>query len=323
MIILLSSEFDYSTNIVAKWLDYLNRPFIRINKEENKYCLDFIGNGEIYLRDNNTGERINILNAHSCWWRRNGISKNMFPTTLANDGGLSELLNIKIKNEYNSLIDYIQKALYTSCTINLGAPIYNLNRLHVLDLASELGLQTPEWIVTGNSNHILNYLQVAQSVVTKAIDNGIYDELDDKRYYTYTELLDPCFFHEESPVELFPSLVTKTVKKKFEVRSFYLADRFYSMAIFSQEDELTIIDFRKGNGSSQTEPYQLPEIIEDKLRALFKRISLNTGSADFIVTPNDDHVFLEINPVGQFAMTSVPCNYGLHQKVANYLIYGT
>lgn len=323
MIILLSSEFDYSTNMVAKWLDYLNQPFLRINKEDNKYCLDFIGKNKIYFRNKVTNEKINILDAHSCWWRRNGISKNILPISVVDDGALSDLLNVKIRNESSSLIEYIQKSLYNSCSINLGAPFFNLNRLHILDLASQLGLATPEWMVTGSSTHILNYQRQAQSVVTKAIDNGIYDEFNNKRYYTYTELLDPCFFNDESPVELFPSLVTKTVKKKFEIRSFYLADIFYSMAIFSQQDEITTIDFRKGNGSSQTEPYQLPRVIEDKLRTLFKRLSLNSGSADLIVTDTNDYVFLEINPVGQFAMTSIPCNYSLHQKVANYLIYGT
>ena len=322
MIILLSSEFDYSTNVVAKWLDNLNQPFLRINKEGNKYCLDYIGKNKIYIRNKATNEKINILDARSCWWRRNGIA-GILPTSFSDDEVLSDLLNVKIKNEHKSLIEYIQVSLYNRCSINLGAPRFNLNRLHILDLACQVGLVIPEWIVTGSSKHVLNYQQETQSVVTKAIDNGIYDEFNNKRYYTYTELLDPCFFSDENPIELFPSLLTKTIKKKFEIRSFFLADTFYSMAIFSQQDEITKIDFRKGNGSSQTEPYQLPLVIENKLRTLFKRISLNSGSADFIVTDSNVHVFLEINPVGQFAMTSVPCNYDLHKKVANYLIYGT
>lgn len=323
MIILLSSAFDHSTNVVAKWLDDLNHPFLRINNEDDKYRLDFIGKNKIFIRNKATDERINLLDAGSCWWRRNGI-KSILPISFSDHEALSDLLNVKIKQEYNSLIEYIQKAIYSSCSINLGAPsCFNLNRLHILDLAGQLGLTTPEWIVTGSSRHILNYQQKARSVVTKAINNGIYDEFGNKRYYTYTELLDACFFSDKNPIELFPSLISKTVKKKFEIRSFYLADTFYSMAIFSQQDEITTIDFRKGNGNSQIEPYQLPQVTEDKLRKLFNKIQLNSGSADLIVTDTNEHVFLEINPVGQFAMTGIPCNYNLHQKVANYLIYGT
>ena len=31
-------------------------------------------------------------------------------------------------------------------------------------------------------------------------------------------------------------------------------------------------------------------------------------------------VFLEVNPVGQFGMVSLPCNYQLEKRIAQYLI---
>jgi hypothetical protein len=49
-------------------------------------------------------------------------------------------------------------------------------------------------------------------------------------------------------------------------------------------------------------------------------INLNTGSLDFIKSSKDsNYYFLEVNPSGQFGMTSNPCNYNLHEKIANYL----
>ena len=33
---------------------------------------------------------------------------------------------------------------------------------------------------------------------------------------------------------------------------------------------------------------------------------------------NDDFIFLEVNPVGQFGMTSSPCNYSLEKKIAQH-----
>ena len=35
---------------------------------------------------------------------------------------------------------------------------------------------------------------------------------------------------------------------------------------------------------------------------------------------NGNYYFLEVNPVGQFGMTSIPCNYDLHEVVAKHLI---
>ena len=73
---------------------------------------------------------------------------------------------------------------------------------------------------------------------------------------------------------------------------------------------------------AQNFPFKLPDDIEEKLDKLYKKLDLNTGSADFIVDKEGNYVFLEINPVGQFQMTSLPCNYNLEQKIANYLVYG-
>ena len=41
-----------------------------------------------------------------------------------------------------------------------------------------------------------------------------------------------------------------------------------------------------------------------------------------ILNKNNEYVFLEINPVGQYGMVSEPCNYFLDKKIAHYLIYG-
>jgi D-alanine-D-alanine ligase-like ATP-grasp enzyme len=49
------------------------------------------------------------------------------------------------------------------------------------------------------------------------------------------------------------------------------------------------------------------------------KLDLNCGSIDMIVTPKNEYVFLEVNPVGQFGMVSYPCNYNLEKKIAEYL----
>ena len=93
------------------------------------------------------------------------------------------------------------------------------------------------------------------------------------------------------------------------------------MAIFSQKNEGTVVDFRKyTDGNPQRKvPYKLPKSEEKKLIALMEELDLNTGSIDIIVDINNNYIFLEVNPVGQFGMTSVPCNYYLERKIAKTL----
>jgi hypothetical protein len=41
-----------------------------------------------------------------------------------------------------------------------------------------------------------------------------------------------------------------------------------------------------------------------------------------IVTPEKKYIFLEVNPIGQFNQVSIPCNYAIEEKIANYLLNG-
>lgn len=94
------------------------------------------------------------------------------------------------------------------------------------------------------------------------------------------------------------------------------------MAIFSQSNSQTNVDFRKYDDKlpNRCVPYILPNKIENALRDLMNSLNLNTGSIDLIVDTQDNYYFLEINPVGQFGMVSQPCNYYLEKKVAEYLV---
>ena len=118
-----------------------------------------------------------------------------------------------------------------------------------------------------------------------------------------------------------PTLFQPLIEKKIEIRSFDLKEEVYSMAIFSQHSKQTQVDFRKYNIETPNRkvPFALPSRIKAQLLCLAKSIGLDTGSADFIYTKEGAFIFLEINPVGKFAMTSSPCNYYLEKKVAAYL----
>ena len=48
-------------------------------------------------------------------------------------------------------------------------------------------------------------------------------------------------------------------------------------------------------------------------------LNLDCGSIDMILTPKNEYVFLEVNPIGQFGMTSYPCNFQLEKRIAEIL----
>lgn len=271
-----------------------------------------------------SGEIINIENASSCWWRRQGIYvSNMAGGSLVQiDKDLAAFMkpgNKWLTLEATRLREYIYYRLYKKIPVNLGKPSFDFNRLEILEMARQCGLQVPRFAVVTNMNDVYHYCNLWGRCVSKAISNGLYNEVNYKRFYTYTELINPEDL--EPNVNIFPSLISECVEKAYEIRSFYLAGDFYSMSIFSQSDELTKIDFRK-YANNRNEPFELPAIIKNKTRKLFQMIGINTGSIDYMVTNTGDYVFLEINPVGQYGMTDYPCNFELDYRIANYLTNG-
>ena len=94
------------------------------------------------------------------------------------------------------------------------------------------------------------------------------------------------------------------------------------MAIFSQKDKQTEVDFRNYNWDvpNRTVPYKLPDEVKNKIVLFMKEFDIETGSIDMIKSKKGDYVFLEVNPIGQFGMTSYPCNYYLEKKISEQLI---
>jgi len=128
-------------------------------------------------------------------------------------------------------------------------------------------------------------------------------------------------FGKELPEVFFPSLVQELLDKEYEIRTFFLLGNFYSVCIFSQQDDKTKIDFRNYHHEkpNRISKYVLPNEIQNKLRELMNKFKLNSGSLDLVFTKDNKYVLLEVNPVGQFAVVSENGNYDLELMIAETL----
>lgn len=193
------------------------------------------------------------------------------------------------------------------------------DKFMVLNMAHSLGLRVPKSVITNNKMAL--FTDMPEDIIAKSIADISFIETKNKDILSmYTFPLKPL--QESIPHNFLPTLVQEEIKKEFEIRTFYIDGQFFSMAIFSQNDPQTKVDFRKYNFFTPNRfvPYILEKAIEQKLLALLEYFDINTASIDLIYTPNGETVLLEINPCGQFGMMSQPCNYPLEEIVADTLI---
>lgn len=310
MVLIISNTKDTSTYKVIEWLEYYNCKWFRIN-EEDVVSIQFDVDDMSFLLD---GVKLKLSEIKSVWYRRGFINNHLFKRIKLKPNSHPYDINNFLNREHGHLKEYIYFLLSKKKSLNLYTRS-EVNKLIVVDLASEYGIEVPKSFILDSFD---NLLKIKRKLITKTISGNptvFYENSLGVLYTTEVSL------HESTTDSFSPSLFQEFIEKKYELRIFYLDGNFYSMAIFSQEDDQTKIDFRKYNmiKPNRNVPFLLPKNIKEKLKKLMKRINLNCGSIDMIYSKQNQFVFLEVNPIGQFGMVSFPCNYKLEQKVAKFL----
>jgi ATP-GRASP peptide maturase of grasp-with-spasm system len=327
MILIVSQNGDPSTDKVIDWIDYLGKKFYRANGED---VINYNSSITFQLSTEKSNFEINSKTISSdtissVWFRRdsysifkNAISENL---SLIQDKNYFGDLQRNFYEEYLSAKTGFYSCLEDNLCVLGNFRKFSLNKIDVLFHAKKQGLDIPRTLITDNKVALKDFITITGSVITKSMSEGFGITFNNENFLCYTEEIDNDII-KNIPEKFFTSFFQEKLNKDIEIRIFYLDGKCYSMAIFSQLDNQTKVDFRKYNKSvnNRNVPFQLPKKIEYNIKKLMKSLKLNTGSIDIVKTIEGRYVFLEVNPVGQYDMTSLPCNYYLDKKIAQFLI---
>jgi ATP-GRASP peptide maturase of grasp-with-spasm system len=303
---------------VIDWLYYLKKAFFVVN--ENDTCqvvkLTIDGNFVIKIKDT----LLSSKDIDSVWYRRGALRVPEINIDAETESlQMTQYFKHFYYKENTRIIDFINRKL--SRIKNINNQLYaNVDKLMVLETAAQIGLSIPESLITSEKKILCSFIQIHGSVITKPATECFCFHDDKCSFNTYTEIITEDFL--ASLPETFPtSFFQCNIHKRFEIRTFYLHGICYSMAIFSQNNPKTMIDFRHYDEvkPNRRVPFKLPTSIEKKVNQLMQTLKLTSGSLDFIYGTDKMFYFLEVNPIGQFGMTSYPCNYSLEKIIAEYL----
>ncbi|MVO07677.1 grasp-with-spasm system ATP-grasp peptide maturase [Flavobacterium sp. TP390] len=314
LILICSDENEPSTDIVCSWLNYHNKKFLRIS-EKNLITIKkiIIENKNVDIIFDIDDFEYKLSELKSYWYRRSQLkfqNPNFIKILNKTEQALDEKINVFLNKEFHKTIEFFEYELNKLAVLNKFDDNY-INKLKVLSIAKDLGIKISNTYIVNDFDSI----DFKDSYITKAIsDLVIFHE--NTNYYSMTQRVS---FEDGENIN--NTLIQKEVKKKFEIRSFFFANTFYSSAIFSQENEKTSLDFRNYDfeNPNRVVPYKLPIGLETKLKELCNLIDLKSGSLDLVYTTENEYLLFEINPVGQFEQVSFPCNYNLHKKIAEIL----
>lgn len=170
-------------------------------------------------------------------------------------------------------------------------------KIRQLQVARQVGLSIPDTLVTNQPDAAREFIaaHTGNRVVRKAFRNIAQAPRE-------THVVGEADFALLDSVRYAPVIFQRFVPADLDLRVTVVGDEIFAAAITSEDAYAA--DYRPGLASAKVVPYALPDSIATRLLALMRVFGLQYGAVDFRVTPEGDHVFLEVNPAGEFLFIS-------------------
>jgi len=196
------------------------------------------------------------------------------------------------------------------------------DKLSQLALATEVGLAIPPTLVTTDPAEALAFLREHQgSCISKLIDPGTLLRPDLAGFTRFTEPVTHRDHLAMGMVAACPTLFQAYVPKDIELRVTVVGDRVFAAAIHSQAAAHAKHDWRKYDRTRVPyRPHQLPDEVAAACVAIAARLGLRYGAIDLIRRPDGEHVFLEINPAGEYQWIEATTGLPITEAICDLLV---
>ncbi|MDX1836007.1 hypothetical protein DIZ81_13125 [Legionella taurinensis] len=231
------------------------------------------------------------------WWRR--ARKPFLPREAVHPDDYHFVLRENILFHESITHNLAPKAWWVN---SKEAALRANSKLLQLKWAVQCGLTIPSTLCSNDPKDIRYFLlkHEDQGVIYKPLCSNVWFE-ERALKIAYTAKVAFLDLPSNQLLQLAPGLFQKEVKKKYELRVTCFGDYLVAAKLNSQQHDEGRIDWRAiPEGQLTIEPYSLPTEIENRIRHLMKKMGLVFGCIDFIVSTDDQYVFLEVNEQGQF-----------------------
>lgn len=183
------------------------------------------------------------------------------------------------------------------------------NKVFQLLYAEKNGLLIPKSFIGNSNEKALKFFE--EKSIIKPLTTGKLVR------HKGIEIYQTNYFTEfDDNIALTPIYLQEYENKKYEVRLTYIDGSFFTVRIDS-EDKL---DWRKDYSGLKYSIIECPKAIANLCVRLLKSFELAYGAFDFIVNENDEWVFLEVNPNGQWQWLEQKLELPISEKIVEYLV---
>ena len=321
MILIITNKVDPHVDSVIGRLKERGAGFVRFNTEDfpQKISLTWKTeetyiDGEIFLPG---GHHTLLSQIRSCWYRR------PFPQSLSQN-----LISQQSREFASNEIEAFTKGLWTYLSdrfwINYPLVLRQAeSKINNLKIASDLGFFIPRTIVTNDPKEALEFINRCNgNIINKVLGKG-HVEYQRDYYFVYTHRVSSKDISDLENVKYAPTLLQEYVPKAVEIRTTVVGSEVFSCEIHSQESGKTLDDWRHYDFDNVKHAiHRLPSSVNALCLKMAEIFNLKFATFDFILTPDNRYVFLEINPNGQWLWIEQLTGLPISQAVADLLVSG-
>lgn len=313
-ILLVTDQYEIQADYLVNELKKRDVDFIRFHPWDfplqTKISIN-CSNGDILGAVDDTNYSFNAGDIKSVWYR--GLKETRLFEGFNEDE--KRYASAQVRDTLRGLFSIIPGIWVND---PFAQPYSNL-KIKQLQVAKELGMKIPKTIISNDIKSIKSfYDECAGRIIFKTLAQVIW-KIGGSVFTTPVEK-DFVVKHSEL-IRRAPCVFQEYIEKKLELRITIFGKKILTAAIYSQEKDVSRYDWRLGE-DLRHEPFQLPAELESKLLQMMDRFKIVYGAIDMIVTPEDEYVFLEINPQGMFGWLEEKTGVKYYSALADLLIAG-
>ena len=324
MILIVTNKQDVHPTPVIEYLNEQGCPVFRLNTEAllTDYQFHWWADGknsDFYLKNVKNELEAYGHDIHSVWERRPVLPSEL----LLNN---QEEINRHNLKEAAGFLSFLLHDV--SDRFCIGHHLYDRSassKIRQLRLAQALGMAVPATCFSNRKEDVIAFSRSFDYVMLKSIESDQVWLGGEQEYVFFGQRVASTSLLEQ-PEEAFcqsVNFVQEYVEKQYELRVTVVCDQVFACKIDSQrmEEDKGKVDWRQGYECGlHYEPYDLLDAIKSFCLKFLQGMHLNFGCFDFIVTPQDEFVFLECNPNGQWLWIEEETGMKISQAIAESLM---
>jgi MvdC family ATP-grasp ribosomal peptide maturase len=261
-----------------------------------------------------TGDEISVEEVRAVWARK------LWAPRMAHD--LDERYRSMCISESAAALEGFLDALHNALWVNnLDHQRNAENKQRQLRLAARAGLRVPRTLVTNDAAEARQFFAETEGQTVAKLLRPLTVSMNADQPFVYTNRVREEDLAQAEALRHSPMVFQELIPKACELRVACVAGEAFTGALDATGTSRGHTDWRRAAPEEcRWQKAELPREVASSLQVLMSELGLVFGAVDLICTPEGEHVFLEVNPGGEWGMLERDLDLPISEAIAEALL---